>query len=1017
MANRIHATLTIVFLAVLAWAPNVHAAQESSINAPQDCAAPGSNTIVLAAPKRYADELKSKITAQRCIVITFGSDYQVLDWLENGKVDAAIVSPFALKLIELEAGERFGEQYRVSDRSPFADAKLAAATYALRYWNGEEWEAGPRDRYVANLEATGDRGVIPIHVPSHLSPGLMVLLEYTTRWTGNDPRGGSSATWKRFVAALRFSVEPGQRNRSASARPRFEVVALDGEGGASCREPELVCMGEEALRDHFIAHTYVGWPADATSTAERTDAGSLAWLDRFHDEQQLEELDDSLRAFYLENYQQHSVDFRKRRYFRFTLDELWKLLAAHDAGARENELALVLTGGGVKAAYQTELVDYLYRRGYLRNALAAGQEQSARTQRVDYVIGTSGGALLGLVVAVLDGPMATGLSDLVWKTGDDYLDSTDVFPFIEMPRYASVIYAGVIFALICGLLLASARIRSLLLPGTSAASTSGAAQGGGDITFTVVWIVLLGVSPWVIKWVMGEAALEHVPVIAGIFYTLYIYIAVYSDNRLNTGGPSREDRASMPLVFPLLFGIGAVMALVPIFADSEPSWLQRQHELGFLGTISAATLICCTGFLVLALTYHRYRYRAGGAEPSPIRPLICAAAILIGFPIVAYLLIWAAGVSLFELKPDLWLWYGLTAAVLTLVLLVLARYERVPVAIRKPLSDGFDFLFERHPRRTLFARARRYSRAIFFLALAWVWWNLVNAPAIYGNEQAQRHFAQILQRFEQVAGAENMAFKAPFIISATSLDKEREVYFMVDPDRCDPRTAAVAPTPNWLTITTDPRWIELSPELRRIDEESELTELGKVAFASGSPFPVFPMTRIGPLPLKEGCGDKATSAFDPDSEPAGEWLVDGGFAHNIPVNAASQVGARRILVISSSPLHRLGETSRPGISTYTIGRLILGIPRLFPYLWQRSQIEDALSTEDMLVVALSPSLDQDESWPLLVDFQARVIREVIAKAEDNLEGEHRIGTVESWGPPMCRLGPVELPCAELKVHR
>jgi hypothetical protein len=123
-------------------------------------------------------------------------------------------------------------------------------------------------------------------------------------------------------------------------------------------------------------------------------------------------------------------------------------------------MALVLTGGGVKAAYQTRLIDYLYGSGRLFNDVPA--EAATIAAKVDYVIGTSGGALLGIFVSALNNKLvsklvSTGtldpLTTILWGPPGTHLRSQDVFPLIDMLRYASVI------ACFLMLLLASALVR------------------------------------------------------------------------------------------------------------------------------------------------------------------------------------------------------------------------------------------------------------------------------------------------------------------------------------------------------------------------------------------------------------------------------------------------------------------------------------------------------------------------------------------------------------------------------
>ena len=74
----------------------------------------------------------------------------------------------------------------------------------------------------------------------------------------------------------------------------------------------------------------------------------------------------------------------------------------------------------------------------------AGEATNPASQRVEYVIGTSGGALLGMFVgalndALLKGRDWPGLTSLLWRPGGGELKSWNVFPLLDMLRYFSVI--------------------------------------------------------------------------------------------------------------------------------------------------------------------------------------------------------------------------------------------------------------------------------------------------------------------------------------------------------------------------------------------------------------------------------------------------------------------------------------------------------------------------------------------------------------------------------------------------
>jgi hypothetical protein len=69
---------------------------------------------------------------------------------------------------------------------------------------------------------------------------------------------------------------------------------------------------------------------------------------------------------------------------------------------------------------------------------------------------------------------------------------------------------------------------------------------------------------------------------------------------------------------------------------------------------------------------------------------------------------------------------------------------------------------------------------------------------------------------------------------------------------------------------------------------------------------------------------------------------------------------------------------------------------IIPYLYERSQVEDALSAEDLIVAVIAPSASP-EGWPFLTDFRAEVIERMFEEA--NKDRALRIGSIESWGRP------------------
>ena len=152
-----------------------------------------------------------------------------------------------------------------------------------------------------------------------------------------------------------------------------------------------------------------------------------------------------------------------------------------------------------------------------------------------------------------------------------------------------------------------------------------------------------------------------------------------------------------------------------------------------------------------------------------------------------------------------------------------------------------------------------------------------------------------------------------------------------------------------------------------------------VIFASGSPFPIFSPHRV----FVEATGEH-------------EWLVDGGFVHNVPLEAAKEIGARQVLLLNSSPDDSVRPAQEQSLLRRSVfGQLIHGLPHLLPFLFKRSQIADFLMREQMFVVSISPG--KREWWPALFDFRKSIVRDLLKAAEE--DRQQRVGRIETPGPP------------------
>jgi len=930
-----------------------------------------------------------------------GTDYQLLDWLQNGKIDGAVVPAMTVELMRRAVGARWGagavehaagrfeSEFLVKHALPLNDLALRRYQVALRAEKDgkrvADSDAQLEDLFQALLGDPKGQDV-SIELRSHLSPGIPFLYARVRKWLdGHEERRSDESKSKALDRVVEGLVD----------RFEFSVVPhadLESERRASLRfvlDESACSAGASACLNHLFLVRRQALPgALGEGKGDTPPLGQeREFLDYAAGAADRLPADSSLRRFGSANYVSETAGWRNRYRFAFTLDELHGILrgvALDDTG--DDGIALVLTGGGVKAAYQTKLIDHLYGKGYLRNRFAESTDQAAVP--VKYVIGTSGGALLGIFVASLGKrDPELDLSTKLWRRHEDgqpreLLSSIDVFPKVDLMRWLSFLWCLVVFWVACAAFSFVRRLRgeapAVIRDGTPRFRK-----------FTVWWLILLIVAPWLVKYADGHHAAEHIPAIEGVFYFFFGLIAVYSDNRLVTRSSPREGARDWRPVAAMICGTALAIVALPL------SHIENEGFEAFFRVwqITVPALTACAGLLSFALGLHFFfKLRARWLEPLPEPPVRSALALLAGVGPLTYLLFFAvvaAGLaSVFELTLKFWIYLGALALLVSVALLYLAYGKGAPSAAQRHLRPRVDFLMAEHPSHRV-AHAR-YSRIILVFTAGWFWWNLVVAPGMYGNHSALGYFRDAARNVfgKAAVGADrdttlNVEFHAFYAAPVTALEKRVERYVMFQPPQAYAPGASVAALGgyrSWLSIANDPRWLTIE----NAEKQREL--LMRVAFASGSPFPVFPAHRIG-LP---GIGD--------------ELLVDGGYAHNVPVEAAKRLGARRVLVLNSSPREPVAKPAAKVEAKVAervrrvelVGNMIWMLRWLAPYFYERSQVEDALSAEDIIVASVAPSGDP-RNWPLLTDFRAEVIQRMFDESRKDLT--LRTGSIESWGRP------------------
>jgi predicted acylesterase/phospholipase RssA len=153
-----------------------------------------------------------------------------------------------------------------------------------------------------------------------------------------------------------------------------------------------------------------------------------------------------------------------------------------------------------------------------------------------------------------------------------------------------------------------------------------------------------------------------------------------------------------------------------------------------------------------------------------------------------------------------------------------------------------------------------------------------------------------------------------------------------------------------------------------------------VVLGSGSIFPVFPSRSLADFP-EEG---KTTE------------LIDGGFAHNSPVEAAVLWGATHIVLIEATPDERV---ERHNFLTNAVAS--------FEHLYEQSQLLDARSRGRVAIFSLSPQPPHlcvlDFADNLIEDSIERGYHDVAGKPFRDADDDDSPGTIE----PLFRRSPGE----------
>jgi predicted acylesterase/phospholipase RssA len=922
------------------------------------------------------------------IKLVQGSYYQILKWMQDDLLDGAVVSSFTAHLLTEDrslallpviefARSASGPKFSVRGKGwKTPETALWECLKAVESSLEEPVAHQPCEfRFVSHLSATGF--VIPlIYIQEkYVRPGKMAVSQQQAFWTrllqwsrldllhgvrepGFSAHTSIAFTYIKDARSLTLPLE------DAPSLTKINDVLLLGCRRQQAGDPPVTdedrrklltdCAEKSKLlgdlsRPESAAHwETAGGVVKALSKESKAYVAATKWSqpDRTRFTNRIrsvfhplppDQKAPALGALYQRWYGQGD--------YGFSIDEVIDVLKVDQVIRSAPSAALVLPGGGVRATYQSVILDHLYSNSII-NAGATKSERDpqqclpvstflpAEMDRlvIQGIAGTSGGALLGYFASRRD---ATSSHELTRLWIDELVVKTTplkVFPKFGVLRWISLLLLVAVFAATSAVHMSHKR--RPLKP---------------EVPFwytTFLSIVIIG-APFLIWW-KARSDPAYRPSAEG-WVMLIVVLFVHFIHSVTYPGPppAKSSRWLWRGVGVSLLGLSLAALLM-----SQCDWIhETDSRLAAALTWNFGALVSLVA-LVVGLTCIAAARGLDFHSPSLFgyRDSVVLLALLHAFVgTVFFCGLLARRVTLLEMTADYWLWVFVGALFAAKLIITAERiYGNVP------LRRGIHFISS--PSGTV---PFPYTPAVTLVAWGglgiFVWLTFI-APALYSSQRGRDEFNTTADRWQ---GRELV----PLIVSMTGLGDDVEGY-QSPPYRGD-------------YYAVDKRWCSID-ELEE-NTSSRLFYLDSAhfrdaVFASGSPFPIYPATPV----LAEG---KMKGLF-----------VDGGFAHRVPIEAAGLVRAAQILVVENAA-RRGGPASDEG---FRAGALTTNAPKIFGFLFDRSQTVDDQRSRFPVVATIYP--DWSPPDPFLMDFRESVVSKLQAEAERDLKG-HRVARVGSWGIP------------------
>jgi predicted acylesterase/phospholipase RssA len=995
--------------------------------------------------------------------ILSGNYYQVLSWMKTSQIDAAIVSPFIAYLLVRDGATQLFEL-----AEPGKGERFHYATIGLRRKAAGKWREGTSAEAVAMFErllcglldtpapsdddlpadlpdADADYGgkphcdsisgkadvapinpaVVELNAVSHLSTsGLIAPMMFVKRWFAHQRRRVENP--KVFLHRLgqvirfRFSHNLPENDLDTEADKAFLLsfdYAATKDASYPADDPTMIPNDSFVVTRQGMDRLFLGAPNNAErrwvpsiSLSEPNKGGYDKVLElsalQTKFQSQIETLFDvgstdvdpviprpdvdGLRSLFHGWYEMED--------FAFTIPETLDFLRKDQIVADKQKLALVLPGGGVKATYQAVLLDTLYKRRDLVNESATPLQRDRRSLVVNTVIGTSGGALMGLFTSLLDEATTASGTALTnhWLTTNAstkgrpatiariVASNSKVFPWISVPRYVSLWFILLIVAFVFFL-------------GNKAGARE-PIQGTpfvGHLPSLGLCVLVIG-TPVLVGYAITHAGThvpqgqqgachpelqEYLPLVEGWLYTVLL---VAAHHLWTCGKRVPRGARSWAALGAFVLGAGVSLGALALERRTSPFTLPVLGWRVWLPSVLIAfgALISVGGLIVAG-----WRGKCGyqlEAERDYFAGLAMIAVTMVG----ALGLI-GVGVSLgwytyLELTGSYWLALlgsGLGAALVALAVRNVSRRSKdAPGASRltRMAFTGFEYL-NRSQRFMLRLDSSPIWTLTFVTLGGLILWLGFVTPALYANTKAEAFFeSEVKDVVKQATPGDSFDLKTTLIVTTTNLKRMDDQQVLLPPDFyfCFGLSCPSKPSLGFYTSPT--------PTVNR-------QKIVDAVFASGSPFPIFPGHFVSSQAMT---------------------LIDGGFAHNTPVEAARKVDARQILIVNSSSsemdpryLRRESRSRRDRRAS----ELVHNLKRLPGFLFDRSQEMDRKASSAFTVVAITPADDGDDA-PFLGDFRPVTIRRMFTNAHRDLSGG-RVGSIVSVGLPPAPLARLTAPPA------